>query len=239
MDSRPLAAPVVNGVVMRAASRLETLLWQRDDGSWSLPGGFVRPHETLDEAMARHLREKVGVERVGHIEQLSTKSLPDSHPDLWLIDVAHIALLASDADPQLPPDTDWHAIDALPSVAFGHRDVIEQARERLRGKLSYSNIAFALAPQTFTLRELARLYGAVLGRPVDPTNLGRVLERDGMLVPTGDRRPAGESGGRPAAVYAFRDREYTVTRPYAAFRPPPGSDPVVSTRRHEGQTRLS
>src|SRR4051794_13452219 len=219
--ARPLAAPVVNGVVMRASERLETLLWQREDSDgWSLPGGFVRPHETLDEAMARHLREKVGVERVGHIEQLSTASRPDSHPDLWLVDVAHIALLASDARPDLPPDTDWHPIDGLPRVAFGHGAVIEQARERLRGKLSYSNIAFALAPETFTLRELATLYGAVLGRPVDPTNLGRVLEGEGMLEPTGERRPAGESGGRPAAVYVFRDREYTVTRPYAAFRPP-------------------
>jgi 8-oxo-dGTP diphosphatase len=221
MSDRPLAAPVVNGVVMRAAPRLETLLWHRtDSGEWSLPGGFVRPHETLDEAMARHLREKVGVERVGHIEQLSTASRSDSHPDLWLIDVAHIAVLASDAQPQLPPDTDWHPIDGLPPVAFGHRAIIEQARDRLRGKLSYSNIAFALAPETFTLRELAHLYSAVLGHPVDPTNLGRVLERDEVLEPTGERRPAGESGGRPAAVYRFREREYAITRPYAAFRPP-------------------
>jgi len=219
--SRTLAAPVVNGVVMRARERLETLLWNRGDGDgWSLPGGFVRPHETLDEAMARHLREKVGVEQVGHIEQLSTASRPDSHPDLWLVDVAHIALLASDADPQLPPDTDWHTIDALPPIAFGHRDVIENARDRLRGKLSYSNIAFALAPGTFTLRELAGLYSAVLGHPVDPTNLGRVLERDEVLEATGERRPAGEAGGRPAAVHAFRRREYAITRPYAAFRPP-------------------
>src|SRR3954469_24812777 len=128
MESRPLAAPVVNGVVMRAGERLETLLWKRGDtDDWSLPGGFVRPHETLDEAMARHLREKVGVERVGHIEQLSTHSRPDSHPDLWLIDVAHIALLASDAEPALPPDTDWHPIAALPGVAFGHGATIEQA----------------------------------------------------------------------------------------------------------------
>lgn len=219
--ARPLAAPVVNGVVMRARERLETLLWRRGDGrGWSLPGGFVRPHETLDEAMARHLREKVGVERVGHIEQLSTASRPDSHPELWLVDVAHIALLATDAVPQLPPDTDWHPIDGLPHVAFGHGAVIEHARERLRGKLSYSNIAFALAPEAFTLRELAGLYCAVLGHPVDPTNLGRVLERDGMLERTGERRRAGESGGRPAAVYAFRHRELAITRPYAAFRPP-------------------
>lgn len=220
-SARALAAPVVNGVVLRVRRRLETLLWRRDDEeAWSLPGGFVRAYETLDEAMERHLREKVGVRRVGHIEQLSTASRPDSHPDLWLVDVAHLVLLATDAKPSLPPDTEWHPVDALPRVAFGHRTVVEQARERLRGKLSYSNIAFALAPASFTLRELAQLYGAVLCHPVDPTNLGRVLERDGLLERTGARRPAGESGGRPAALHAFRERELAISRPYAAFRPP-------------------
>jgi hypothetical protein len=98
--------------------------------------------------------------------------------------------------------------------------VIALARERLRGKLSYSNVAFGLMPPRFTLRELADLYEAVLGYRVSPTNLGRVLTRDGLLAPTGEQRPAGAAGGRPASLYAFRHRELTISRPLAAFRPP-------------------
>ena len=64
-------------------------------------------------------------------------------------------------------------------------------RERLRAKLSYTNIGFALAPETFTMSELSAIYTAALGYPVDPTNLRRVLERRGLLDATGERRSPG------------------------------------------------
>jgi 8-oxo-dGTP diphosphatase len=131
-----------------------------------------------------------------------------------------LALIPRGAEPHLPPDTSWHPVDALPTVAFGHAGAIERAHERLRGKLSYSNAAFALAPPRFTLRELADVYEAVLGYAVSPTNLGRVLGRDGLLAPTGGHRRAGATGGRPAAEFAFTRRELVVSRPLAAFKPP-------------------
>jgi 8-oxo-dGTP diphosphatase len=221
---RQLAAPVVNAVVLRVTDRLETLLWRRRrppaEGAWSLPGGFVREGESLEQAMRRHLVAKVGVREVGHLEQLDSTASAGTHPELWLLDVAHLALIPRGAEPDLPPDTEWHAVDDLPLVAFGHAGAVARAHERLRGKLSYSNVAFALAPARFTLRELADVYEAVLGYAVSPTNLGRVLGRDGLLVDTGGHRPAGSAGGRPAAEFAFARRELVVSRPLAAFRPP-------------------
>jgi ADP-ribose pyrophosphatase YjhB (NUDIX family) len=216
----PLAAPVVNAVVLRVTDRLETLLWRRAEDLWSLPGGFVREGETLDRAMRRHLLEKVGVADVGHVEQLDTRSVADTHPELWLLDIAHLVLIPRGAEVRTPPDTEWHPVDALPSIAFGHAGAVHRAHERLRGKLSYSNVAFALGPERFTLRELATIYEAVLGYAVSPTNLGRVLGRDGLLEPTGATRAAGSSGGRPAAEFAFTRQELVVSRPLAAFRPP-------------------
>jgi len=219
---RKLAAPVVNAVVLRVSTRLETLLWRGTDGEregWPLPGGFVRDGDALGGAMRRHLSAKVGVTDVGHLEQLDSTSA-ETHPELWLLDVAYLALIPRGAEPALPPDTQWHAVEDLPSVAFGHAGAIERAHERLRGKLSYSNAAFALAPPRFTLRELADVYEAVLGYAVSPTNLGRVLGRDGLLAPTGGHRRAGASGGRPAAEFAFTRRELVVSRPLAAFKPP-------------------
>src|SRR3954454_3158506 len=146
LENRRLAAPVVNGVVLRVDGRLETLLWRRPEGAWSLPGGFVRRGESLDEAMRRHLAAKVGVTRVGHVEQLDSTASAGTHPELWLLDVAHLVLLPRGCEPaELPSDTEWHPVDALPEVAFGHADAVARAHDRLRGKLSYSNIAFALA----------------------------------------------------------------------------------------------
>jgi 8-oxo-dGTP diphosphatase len=217
----PLAAPVVNAVVLRVFDRLETLLWRRPDGNWSLPGGFVREGESLDDATRRHLASKVGVTVVGHLEQLDTRASADTHPELWLLDTTYLALIPPGVQGALPPDTAWHPVTDLPPIAFGHEGAVHRAHERLRGKLSYSNVAFALAPERFTLRELAALYEAVLGYVVSPTNLGRVLGRDGLIAPTGaTRAPAGSAGGRPAAEFAFSRAELVVSRPLAAFRPP-------------------
>jgi ADP-ribose pyrophosphatase YjhB (NUDIX family) len=216
----PLAAPVVNAVVLRVTDRLETLLWRRPEGTWSLPGGFVREGESLDDATRRHLASKVGVTSVGHLEQLDTRASAGTHPKLWLLDTAYVALVRPGPDDGLPPDTAWHPVAELPPIAFAHEGAVHRAHERLRGKLSYSNVAFALAPERFTLRELAALYEAVLGYAVSPTNLGRVLGRDGLLAPTGANRAAGSAGGRPAAEFAFTTDELVVSRPLAAFRPP-------------------
>jgi ADP-ribose pyrophosphatase YjhB (NUDIX family) len=230
---RKLAAPVVNAVVLRVTDRLETLLWRRSDHDcWSLPGGFVREGESLERAMRRHLLEKVGVSDLGHLEQLESTAAADTHPDLWLLDVGYMALIPRGAEPALPPDTEWHPVGALPRIAFGHELLVAHAHERLRGKLSYSNVAFALAPPRFTLRELADVYEAVLGYAVDATNLRRVLERDRLIAEAGQRRGG---VGRPAAEFRFTRPELVVSRPLAAFRAPAGGrgrarapDPISS-----------
>ena len=93
-------------------------------------------------------------------------------------------------------------------------------RDRLRAKLSYTNIAYALAPAVVTISELRELYVAALGHEVSATNLRRVLLRRGVLEPTGARRPPGRTGGRPAEVYRFRTRSLAITDQFAVLRPP-------------------
>jgi hypothetical protein len=105
-------------------------------------------------------------------------------------------------------------------MAFDHGEITHAARERLRAKLSYTNIGFALAPDEFTIAELREVYAAALGYDVSATNLQRVLLRRGLLVPTGERRESGPSGGRPPALFRFRAPELEVTDPFAVLRPP-------------------
>ncbi|MGH3250252.1 MAG: NrtR DNA-binding winged helix domain-containing protein, partial [Trebonia sp.] len=90
---------------------------------------------------------------------------------------------------------------------------------RLRAKLSYTNIGFALAPETFTISQLRDAYAAALGHPVSATNLQRILTRRGVIEPTSDVSRPTSTGGRPATVYRFAVRELVVTNPFAAFRP--------------------
>jgi 8-oxo-dGTP diphosphatase len=202
---------------------LKVLLWERARdpyrGAWALPGGLLEPGETLEASIRRHLAAKVDVREVSHLEQLATYSDPRRDPTAWELATAYLGLVELGLDPDVPGDTRWHAVDDLPPTAFDHGGIVLAGRERLRGKLSYSNAGFALAPPTFTLAELREVYVAALGHDVSATNLRRVLERRAVIEPTGERRPSGRAGGRPAEVFRFREHRLAITDPFAALRP--------------------
>jgi ADP-ribose pyrophosphatase YjhB (NUDIX family) len=206
--------------------QLKVLLWQRARepflGAWSLPGGDLEPGETLERSIRRHLAAKVDVRELAHLEQLETRSEPDRHPGAWVVGTAYLGLVPADLDPEVPEDTGWHLVSLLPPSAFDHGSIALAGRERLRAKLSYTNVGFALAPPSFTISELRTLYRAALGHDVSATNLQRVLLRRRLLEPTGEYRSPGRAGGRPAAVFRFRLRELEVTDQFAVLRPPGG-----------------
>jgi ADP-ribose pyrophosphatase YjhB (NUDIX family) len=213
------------GVVLQVREeRLQVLLWERARqpflGAWSLPGGVLARDEALAESLRRHLAAKVDVRELSHLEQLETCSAPDRHPDRRLIATAYLGLVPANVDPSVPEDTHWHTVDSLPEMAFDHESIALAGRERLRAKLSYTNLGFALAPPSFTIAELRTIYRAALGHDVSATNLQRVLLRRGLLEPTGAVRIPGRAGGRPATVFRFRRRRLEVTDPFAVLRPP-------------------
>ena len=211
-------------VLQVRGGELQVLLWQRARepflGAWALPGGYLQYGETLEESIRRHLATKVDVRELSHLEQLVTLSDPDRHPDAWVLGTAYLGLVPEHIDPAVPDDTDWHPVGDLPALAFDHDEVVLAGRERLRAKLSYTNIGFALAPPAFTISELRTIYQAALGHDVSATNLQRVLLRRRLLEPTGEARPPGRSGGRPAAMFRFRSSELEVTDQFAVLRPP-------------------
>ncbi|HKB93696.1 MAG TPA: NUDIX domain-containing protein [Gaiellaceae bacterium] len=215
---------VLAAVLQVRAGRLQALLWQRARepyaGAWALPGGVLQEDETLEESMRRHLAEKVDVRGLSHLEQLETLSDPGRNPDRRELATAFLGLVPSDADPAVPEDTHWYPVGELPELAYDHGPILLAAWERLRGKLSYTNLGFALAPATFTMAELRDLYAAALGHPVSATNLQRVLLRRRLLVDTGEQRHYGRGGGRPATVYRFRETSLEITDQFAVLRPP-------------------
>jgi hypothetical protein len=187
----------VVAVVLRArAGRLEVLL----DGD-ALPSAPLGRGESLEAALAR----AVDVDALAHVEQLETVVQPDGG-----VATAYLGLAATDG----ALDGDWRPAGEarLPLVAA--------AQGRLRAKLSYTNVGFALAPETFTISELREIYVAALGHDVSATNLQRVLVRRGVLERVDGRRAPGRTGGRPAALFRFRSSRLEVTDEFAALRPP-------------------
>ena len=200
--------------------RLQALLWRRAlapaAGRWALPGGRFDASETLEASIRRHLAAKVDVRELSHLEQLETRFDPKHDR----VTTAYLGLVRTGLDPAVPADTHWHPVERLPPTAFDHGTIVRAGRDRLRAKLSYTNLGFALAPPTFTISELRDLYVAALGHDVSATNLQRVLLRRGVLAETGDLRAPGRAGGRPAAVYRFRARRLEITDQFAVLRPP-------------------
>jgi ADP-ribose pyrophosphatase YjhB (NUDIX family) len=211
-------------VVQVRGGRLHVMLWRRATepfaGSWALPGGPLLADETLGASVARQLASKVEVRQLAHLEQLETRSDPGRDPRGRTVATAYLGLIPSHLDPGLPDDTAWHPVDALPVTAFDHGSIVGSALARLRAKLSYTNVGFALAPPTFTIAELRDIYVTALGYDVTATNLQRVLLRRGVLEATGEQASPGRAGGRPAALYRFASPSLEVTDPFAVFRPP-------------------
>jgi ADP-ribose pyrophosphatase YjhB (NUDIX family) len=224
--AKTMAHGVLGAVVQVRDGRLQALLWQRARdpfaGTWALPGGALAADETLEQSILRHLAQKVDVREVSHLEQLETRSEPDRNPLRRELVTAYLGLVPADVDPAVPEDTRWHPFDPLPELAFDHGPILLAARARLRAKLSYTNLGFALAPPTFTIADLRDLYAAALGHTVSATNLQRVLLRRGLLEETGEHRHYGSGGGRPAALYRFRSRTLRITDQFAVLRPPAG-----------------
>jgi ADP-ribose pyrophosphatase YjhB (NUDIX family) len=204
--------------------QLSVLLWERamdpQRGTWSLPGGQLRHDEDMVSSVRRQLAEKVDLRELTHLEQLAVFSDPTRVPGVRTIASTFLGLVPSPATLELPSDTRWHPVSALPPMAFDHKTMITNAHTRLVAKLSYTNIGFALAPREFVLSTLRDVYGAALGYQVDATNLQRVLVRRGVITPTGTTAKSGRAGGRPAAQYRFTESQYRVTDEFAALRPP-------------------
>ncbi|WP_298463961.1 NUDIX domain-containing protein [uncultured Erythrobacter sp.] len=191
-------------------------------GHWALPGGFVQIGESPDEAATRILKDKAGMDQC-FLEQLYTFGAPDRDPRTHVISIAHFALLPFErfekaldrkADLALATiDVPWKgeaggAVRALDrqgsklSLAFDHDEILGLAVKRLRGRLDYSPIAFALLPALFTLRDLQDVHQAILGVEFRKPAFRRRMLDAGWIKGTGKK----ESGQtfRPAELYTLK-----------------------------------
>ena len=79
---------------------LQVLLIKRDEypykGKWSVPGGFVKMDESLEEGALRKLKEKTGIENV-YLEQLYTFGEVDRDPRTRIISIGNLALISKDS----------------------------------------------------------------------------------------------------------------------------------------------
>lgn len=192
-------------------------------GCQVLPGGFVHPGENLDDTARRVLAEKASLSDLA-VEQFYTFSAPGRDPRSWVVSAAYFALVpyarllavAGDIDglrlPQVMADQAGEAVQFSDigepvRIGFDHAEIIHTALVRLRGKLDWSSLPFALLPEQFTLLELQQVHETILGRALNKPHfrkkwLGKILPDGSHLEATGELTSGRRH--RPAELYQLK-----------------------------------
>ncbi|MEU8030810.1 NUDIX domain-containing protein [Streptomyces sp. NPDC049099] len=212
---RVAAQPTADIVIFTIRSeQLRVLLVRRGKkpyrGMLALPGGFVRPGESLEDTAKRELREETGLNGSGiRLEQLHTYSHPERDPRGRIISTAFLAVMpdppevtgASDAR-----EADWVEVEESlwgpnSSLAFDHGEILRRGLEHLRTRLEHTTVATAFCDDLFTITDLRKVYEAVWGCELNAGNFYRkvVDETQGFVLKTGKVRRSGP--GKPPALF--------------------------------------
>ena len=178
---------------------------------WALPGGLVGEREELDTAAKRILREETNVQNI-YLEQLYTFGNLTRDPFGRVISVAYLALIPSEKIilKTLPKyaDVRWWKFSELPRLAYDHNKIATYAKQRLEWKLEYTNAAWSLLPEHFTLTDLQKVYESVLGRKLDKRNFRKKILVLGLLEEAGGKIARGAY--RQATSYRFKSKKIKI-----------------------------
>ncbi len=191
---------------------LSLLLFKRNvepaKGCWSLPGGFIKEHESSEEAASRVLHSLTGLSHL-YMEQLMVFSEENRDPGERVMSIAYYALVnVADYDRDLVQqhNAHWRNINDLPELIFDHSRMFEVALERLRHKASTEPVGFNLLPEKFTVPQLQSLYEAIYGRNVDKRNFRKKIQTMNFLEKSEEKDKTGSKRG--AFLYTFNKKLY-------------------------------
>ncbi len=129
----PRPAVTADCIVITKETEPKVLLIQRGNppfkGAWAFPGGFMDMDETTEQCAIRELEEETGL-RLSDVHQIGAYSKVDRDPRGRTVTVAYLAIV--DAPIAVTGQDDaakaqWFPIDTLPSLAFDHEDIMQDA----------------------------------------------------------------------------------------------------------------
>ena len=176
-------------------------------GYWRLPGNIINNAITIEQNIDEILDETIGTSNI-YKEQVYTFSNIDRYPSERIIATTYVALTDNKTieikkeDAQIE-DTDWFDINALPKIAFDHKEIMDKAREELKSKLTNTTILKKLFPSDFTLPELQNTFESIMNIKLDRRNFRKKFITLGIIEETGYNNIGGS--GRPAKLYRFKE----------------------------------
>ena len=188
-----------------------------EQGKWSLPGGFVdlASDRTLEDTVRRVVNQKTGV-APPYLEQLASYGNARRDKRGWAVTVCYTALMAyQDCRAYLENAMDacWSDVATLAKrpLAFDHKQLLKEARERMRQKALYSIVPAYALPELFTLPELQELHEVLIGKPLQKKSFRRRIEQANLIEDSGEKRT---DIGRPATLYRVKSsaRDFRFVR---------------------------
>lgn len=177
-------------------------------GCWSLPGGFVKEHESAEKAATRVLFTLTGLNDL-YMEQLRVFSEENRDPGERVISVAHYTLVnVEDYNRELVQKHNayWRNINDLPALIFDHDAMVQAALNRLRRKASTEPVGFNLLSEKFTVPQLQALYEAIYGTNIDKRNFRKKIQTMDFLEKSEEKDKSCSKRG--AFLYTFNRELY-------------------------------
>lgn len=200
---------VVDSVIFQLINNvLHVLLIKRGNepfkGQWALPGGYNAQGETTQDALRKIVKRKAGVDiesDLRYVEQLYTFDTVARDPRGHAVSVTYMGCGRNIEPQESSEEKAFYSVDALPELAYDHKNIITYARERLSAKLTYTNAVYGLLPTKFTLTQLQTAYEAVFGRELDKRNFRKKFLSLNLIHETTEMFR--EGAHRPARLYEF------------------------------------
>jgi len=191
---------------------LKILLVKRDfepeKGKWSLMGGFLKKDEVLNNAAIRILNRYTGFHDI-YMEQLYTFSEINRDPVERTISVAYYALInIENHNEELIHNfnAEWFSVSKAPKLIFDHDKMLSHAISRLRYRTSTKPIGFELLPEKFTMRQLQKLYEAILSKELDKRNFISKINSLDILIKLEEKDM--QSSRKGSYLYTFDKEKY-------------------------------
>ena len=194
-------------------NRLKVLLIKRGAapyrGSWALPGDLVYPNENIEVAAHRILKDLTGIGDL-YMEQTKVYGKVDRHPAGRVITTAYYSLIdIAKYDPHASAWADgvyWVDVSEVPSLAFDHDDILEDALQILQHRVRHQPVGFELLPKKFALADLQALYEALFNENYDKANFRKRILGMNLLINLKENQK--DVPHRPARLYSFDKERY-------------------------------
>ena len=95
---------------------------------------------------------------------------------------------------------EWYSIKSMPPLIMDHQEIVDKALDTLRRDLDDKLHAFNLLPETFTMKEVQRLYEAIYDRTFSRSNFQKKILSLNVLERLGKKY----TGAANKAPYLYR-----------------------------------